>query len=79
MLEQKEYISIYVTNHTNESIVVYTGLYITIVSVPSMVIQAGNRQAVLVEKGESMSIRGKDTDKDYGSRSFYAETEWDVY
>ena len=79
IFEQKEYVSVFVINHTNETIVVYTGLYVTIVSIPSMVIQAGNRQSILTEKGETVSVRGRDTNKDYGSRSFYAETEWDVY
>jgi hypothetical protein len=79
IFEQKEYIPIYIVNHTNETIKVYTGLHITIFSVPSAIIPVGNGQSVLAEKGESIAIHGKDTSKNYGSRSFFMETQWDVY
>jgi hypothetical protein len=33
---------------------------------------------VLIKRGESVKVYGKDTKKDYGSRSFYLERQWDV-
>ena len=75
----KEYIPVYIENHTVETISVYTGVRILIFGVPSAYIPAGNGVSVLAEKGESVYIYGKDTNRSYGSRSFFMESRWDVY
>jgi hypothetical protein len=78
-LEPKEYISIYIVNHTGETIFVYTVFSIIIFGLPSTVIPSGSGQAVLVEKGQTVTIHGKDSGSKYGSKSFYIETQWDIY
>jgi hypothetical protein len=77
--ESKEYISIYIVNHTGETIIVYAGVNILFFELPSTSIPSGNGQSVMVEKGESVSVRGKDSNRNYGSRSFFMETQWDIY
>jgi len=77
--EPKDYISVYVVNHTGETILVYTGANILFIVLPSASISSGNGQAVMVEEGGSVSVYGKDSNRNYGSRSFFLETQWDIY
>jgi hypothetical protein len=77
--EQKEYISVYIANHTGENILIYTGSYIIIFEVPSAVIPSGSEYSVLVEKGQRVTAYGEDTNREYGSRSFYTEMQWNIY
>jgi hypothetical protein len=77
--EPKEYISVYVVNHTGETILIYAGANILFIGLPSASISSGNGQAVMVEKGGSISAYGKDSNRKYGSRSFFMETQWDIY
>jgi len=79
IFEQKEYVSVYIENQTEEDILVYTGMYIMLISVPSAIIQTGNSQSVLTGKGENVSVSGKDSGKNYGSRTFFFESQWIVY
>ena len=77
--ESKEYISIYIENHTEETILVYAGAFIIFLPIPSASIPSGKGQNVLVEKGESVYVQGKDSTKNYGSRTFFFETRWHIH
>ncbi|MDR0473138.1 MAG: hypothetical protein LBH43_05665 [Treponema sp.] len=79
IFEQKEYISVYIVNHTGEQLVVYSGLNIAFISVPSTIIPTGNGQSVMVVKGESVRVSGKVSGKTYGSKTFYMGSQWDIY
>ncbi|MDR0456553.1 MAG: hypothetical protein LBH20_07730 [Treponema sp.] len=79
IFEQKEYISVYIVNHTGEQLLVYAGLNIVFISIPSTTIPTGNGQSVMVVKGESVSVSGKVSGKNYGSKTFYTESQWDIY
>ena len=76
--ETKEFISVYIVNHTEETILVYTGANILFFELPAAIITSGNIQPVMAEKGQSISIYGKDTNINYGSRSFFLETQWEI-
>ena len=76
--EQKEYVSVYIENHTAEDILVYAGMNIIIFSVPSATIKAGTSQSVLVEKGEDVKVSGKKTETNYGSKTFFRDATWVV-
>jgi hypothetical protein len=75
----KVYISIYLINCTEEPISVYAGAKIFIFSLPSTIIPPGGHQSVVVERGETVSFYGQTSNKKYGSRSFYFETQWEIY
>jgi hypothetical protein len=76
--EPAEYISIYIINHTIETVLVYGGASVLFVSLPSASIPAGGERAVLVKKGESVIVYGKDSNKLYGARAFNFETDWEI-
>jgi predicted permease len=78
-LEPKEYIAVHIVNHTQETILVYAGSNVLFFIIPSTVIFMGGGQSVLVEKGKIIDIYGETTNTKYGSRSFYIETQWDIY
>jgi len=77
--EPSEYISIHIINQTNETALVYSGASILFFSIPSTSIPTGGEQSVLAKKGESVTVYGKDTNKQYGSRSFIFETQWEIH
>jgi ABC-type uncharacterized transport system auxiliary subunit len=75
ILEEKDFISVYIVNKTEEKLSIYTGAYIFILSIPSATIPSGKGQSVLVGIGDKVSAYGKD--KSYGSRTFYMmNSEW---
>jgi hypothetical protein len=78
IFEEKEYVSIYIVNNTSEYLEVYAGMTI-IFDVPSAIIPDGNGQSVLAVKGYNVRVFGKDSRKNYGSRTFYYEAQWDLY
>jgi len=75
----KTYISVHLINRTNENIVVYTGDNILFLILPSAILAPGSSQSVTVEQGGSVSFYGQSTDTFYGSRSFYFDTQWEIY
>ncbi|MDR0473668.1 MAG: hypothetical protein LBH43_08390 [Treponema sp.] len=76
--EPAEYISIYMINKTKETLLVYAGTNILFFGIPSAFIPAGGEQSVMVKKGESVIVYGKNTNRQYGSRSFNFETQWEI-
>jgi hypothetical protein len=75
----KVYISVYMINYTEETILVYNGSSIIFLLLPSARILPGGRQSVVVEKGETVSFYGETSNKNYGSRSFLFETQWEIH
>jgi hypothetical protein len=75
----KVYISINLINRTKESILVYAGANIFVLIFPSSTIPPGAQQSIVVEKGETVSFYGQTSHKNYGSRSFYFETQWEIH
>jgi hypothetical protein len=47
-----------------------------ILAVPSAIIPNGSGQTVLAVKGYSVSVIGVDSEKTYGSKIFYNESQW---
>jgi hypothetical protein len=79
IFEEKDFISVYIVNHTEERLSIHAGTYILFVSIPSTTIPIGSGQSVMAGKGESVSAYGKDSNKNYGSRTFYMNSQWDIY
>jgi hypothetical protein len=61
-------------NNTGETIMVYAGLGVLFFTFTLVSIPAGNGQAVMAEKGKSVSDRGKNINREYGSISFFVGT-----
>jgi len=79
IMAPKEYVSVYIRNHTEEQLLVYAGMSILFIGVPSTVIPTKTGQSVMAVKGKSVDVYGKNSGRNYGSRTFYAESQWDVY
>jgi hypothetical protein len=72
--EDNEYVSVYVTNNTGESIRIYTGLYL--VADLYVIIPNETEKSVLVLKGARVRAVGDVSDKTYSSRTFYYNSTW---
>ena len=76
--EDNEYVSVSITNNTDESVIIYGGLQF-VFDVPSTIIPSGDSQEVTVIKGEKVYATGYNSKKSYGHRTFYMYSKWYIY
>jgi hypothetical protein len=68
-----EYVQVLVNNNAGESVEVETGLTLMTVT-----IRSGEHETVSIVKGERVQATGKDSGKNYGSRTFYSDGTWTI-
>lgn len=79
IFSQKEYVSVYIINHTPEAVSVYAGLSIIFIPVVSAEIPAGAAGTVLAEKDKTIEVKGQKSKRIFDSRSFSFNGQWDIY
>ena len=73
--DQKEYIPVHIINNTSEDLWVSAGGLISF----SSTVPKKSSNTIIGIKGNSITITGKDSGRNYGSRTFYSEGTWSVY
>ncbi|MDR2941247.1 MAG: hypothetical protein LBV17_01465 [Treponema sp.] len=72
--DPEEYIPVNIINNTSEDLSVSAGGFISF----SSTVPKNSSYTIIAIKGNSISIIGKESNKNYGSRTFYSEGTWTV-
>jgi len=72
--DQGEYIPIHIINNTSEDLRVNAGGFISF----SSIVPKNSSATIIGIKGNTVTITGRDTGKNYGNRTFYYESTWTV-
>jgi hypothetical protein len=75
VMDPEQYIAIAIQNNTNEDLTVYNG---TLIFFVSTIIPKNSAYTILGVKNTSITLIGKDSKKQYGSRKFYSNDTWVV-
>jgi hypothetical protein len=74
----REYVSVHFVNYAIEPVKVYAETYLSLIIVEAATVPSNAERLVSVLKGGMVKVYGAYSNKEYGFRTFYSSSRWDI-